>query len=653
MAPAWRRPLPLSGRLVVGAVPGGTVAGVGVADEVQLIGAPADGPVSRSARSRPAGPLQSAVASARRSARTPGRAASRGSTSASVVDQPTDTRSAAVGVDAHGLEHRRRLERLGRAGAARVGGDPGPVEPEQHGLRLDALHAEAHEVGEPAVGVAVDAERRRGRGRRHAARTRSVSAPLLRRLGLGARRRPAPRRRRRSRRSPARSRARPGGPAPGRRRRAAGGSRRPRRTSRAPDAGRPAELVGAHRQQVGAQVAGSRSARARRPGRRRRGRARPRSRQAGHDLGDRLERADLVVAPLHVDERGVGPDRRAEHGRRGRPDPAASTATMVTSPWRAAARRHRGVLDRGDDLVARPRSAAPQQAAAIASVAPLVNTTSRVRAPSRSATWLAGLLDRDPGGHALGVDAAGVAAAGRARATSSVAARLRPQRRGRGVVEVVPGGPPASGAIRAWPPWTAVTQRSPPMGSDGSVSAERVVAVEGRQHALDHAPVDRADDRVLDGGAAERAVLGRRCAAAVAVPLGVGGEPVGGEGVGHRVERRLERAVVRRSRGHRRGHRPAVVDPDLLGHAPRPARGRASASARPSSATSTSSWRSGSSRAMSGATDPVALRRPPGAAPAPGAGLPDLEVAAGGELVEVVAGDVGVEGRTARPPRPR
>ena len=64
------------------------------------------------------------------------------------VDHPTETPERAVGVDAHGLEHRRRLERLGRARAARVHGDAGLVEAEQDGLRLDAVDAEAHEVGE-------------------------------------------------------------------------------------------------------------------------------------------------------------------------------------------------------------------------------------------------------------------------------------------------------------------------------------------------------------------------------------------------------------------------------------------------------------------------------------------------------------------------
>ena len=55
--------------------------------------------------------------------------------------------------------------------------------------------------------------------------------------------------------------------------------------------------------------------------------------------------------------------------------------------------------------------------------------------------------------------------------------------------------------------------------------------------------VDGADDRVLDGGVAEGAVLGDD-AQLVVVLLGVGGEAVGGEGVGHGVQRRAERALA-------------------------------------------------------------------------------------------------------------
>ena len=50
------------------------------------------------------------------------------------------------------------------------------------------------------------------------------------------------------------------------------------------------------------------------------------------------------------------------------------------------------------------------------------------------------------------------------------------------------------------------------------------------------------------------------------VLLGVGGEAVGGERVGDRVQRGAERALAVGRAGHRRGHRAAVLDADLLGH---------------------------------------------------------------------------------------
>ena len=57
---------------------------------------------------------------------------------------------------------------------------------------------------------------------------------------------------------------------------------------------------------------------------------------------------------------------------------------------------------------------------------------------------------------------------------------------------------------------------------------------------------------------------------------------------------------------------------------------------------STSSWRTGTSSVDLRRRWPVALGRPTGARPAV-AGDGDLEVAAAGQLVEVVAGHVGVQ----------
>ena len=99
----------------------------------------------------------------------------------------------------------------------------------------------------------------------------------------------------------------------------------------------------------------------------------------GHHLGRPAARADLVVAPLQVHERGVGSDR-GEHGvdvdaadARRRHDHRARRA-----PHWADASAHGRVLDRGARPRAPPARRRPAStAAAIASVAPLVNTTSR------------------------------------------------------------------------------------------------------------------------------------------------------------------------------------------------------------------------------------------------------------------------------------
>ena len=61
-----------------------------------------------------------------------------------------------AGVHAHRLEHGRRLDALGRAGGARMDGDAGAVQPDEHGLGFDAEHAEAHQMGEPALRAGTD-----------------------------------------------------------------------------------------------------------------------------------------------------------------------------------------------------------------------------------------------------------------------------------------------------------------------------------------------------------------------------------------------------------------------------------------------------------------------------------------------------------------
>ena len=502
--------------------------------------------------------------------------------SASVVRPADRDAQRAVGVDAHGLEHGRRLERLGRAGAARVGGDAGLVEAEQHGLGLDAVDAEADEVGEPVDGVAVDAhavERRRTAASTRSVSRRAASASAAERA-VGRQRRGTPRR---GRRAPARSRARPGGPAPGRRRSSSGAQAQPAAHEQRAGAGRAAELVAADRQQVGAElvevdrhVAGGLR-------RRRRAPARPRSRHARHDLGHRLDACRPRGCPT---ARGPARCRAAIGGRaprRRRPGRGASTpdhGDRRRAPASSPRLAHRRVLDRGQhDLVRGPRSAAPHTAAAMASVAPLVNTTSRRRAPSSAATcsracssatraampsaWMRPGSPPSPARPSSHVDH-GLDAPRAAAATWT---------RGRGSA-----GPRRGQRAQAS---TAVTQTSSPMGMR-RLELGGGVAVERAEHALDHAPVDRADHRVLDGGVAERAVLADD-AQLVAVLLGVGREAVGGERVGHRVQRGAERALARRAASPmRRGHDPAVLDADLLGHGLGLRRGGSRASARPS-----------------------------------------------------------------------
>ena len=139
---------------------------------------------------------------------------------------------------------------------------------------------------------------------------------------------------------------------------------------------------------------------------------------------------------------------------------------------------------------------------------------------------------------------------------------------------------------------------------------------------------------------AERAVVVDD-AQLVAALLGVGGEAVGGEGVGHGVQRGAERALPVGAPPSAGGHGPAVLDADLLGH--RLGVGRRQAGQRPAEQGEdevVGLHRHRQRHLL--LVGPVVLRRPTG--PAALAALDGhVEVAAGGQLVEVVAGHVGVE----------
>ena len=170
----------------------------------------------------------------------------------------------------------------------------------------------------------------------------------------------------------------------------------------------------------------------------------------------------------------------------------------------------------------------------------------------------------------------------------------------------------------------------------------------------DHPAVERAHHvRVLLRGLAERAALRHDREPAVA-RLGVRGEAVGGERVGDRGERGVHRPVAL-GRLHARRERGAVLEADLVGE--RLGLRRAERVERAGEQPAEQVVVLEREREVGvERTGEVALRRTAGGARrAVDRGLADLddEVAAAGELLEVVAGDVGVELEAARPPRRR
>ena len=254
-----------------------------------------------------------------------------------------------MGVDAHRLEHGRRLQVLRGAGAPRVHRDAGLVEAEEHGLGLDAVDPEAHHVGQATGPPATDRRRARRRRPGHAVehRAATVAAVGARRASPG-RRAPADDRRHVSK--PA------AGPAPDRCRPAAAAPAGPAARASAPMPARATHLVGADSMSSRRPGRRSRSASGRRPGRRRRARARRSARHASHDLGDRLQRADLVVAPLEVDERGLGRARRRAGRRRRRARAAvAAHERQLVAPGRQTAPRSARPPTRRRQRRCRPR----------------------------------------------------------------------------------------------------------------------------------------------------------------------------------------------------------------------------------------------------------------------------------------------------------
>ena len=88
-----------------------------------------------------------------------------------------------------------------------------------------------------------------------------------------------------------------------------------------------------------------------------------RARAQGHDLVDRLQRADLVVGELHRDEHGVGPDRGRDLVGVEPTEPVDADDGDVVGATRDRV-EHGRVLDRGGDDVTPPaRSAARRRTA--------------------------------------------------------------------------------------------------------------------------------------------------------------------------------------------------------------------------------------------------------------------------------------------------
>ena len=294
------------------------------------------------------------------------------------------------------------------------------------------VDAEAHEVGEPVDRVAVDLRRRRGRRRGQDARSvrrRLVGASL----GQGGGQRP--RRRRPSRRWPARSRSRRAGPAPGRRRRAASAAAARGARAAAPMPGGPPILwaltlsrsAPRSSKSIGTCPAAWAAST---------WTSTPRSRQA----------ATTSATGWSVPTSWL-PHCRWTSAVSGR---IAADHLVGVDPPEAVAADHRHLVTvggRGAPPSARwpgtttwsPRSVAPRTAYAMASVAPLVNTTSRGRAPSSAATWSRASSTATRAGVALGVDARRDRRRSAAQPRRHGLDRLRAQRGGGGVVEVVAG----------------------------------------------------------------------------------------------------------------------------------------------------------------------------------------------------------------------
>ena len=165
--------------------------------------------------------------------------------------------------------------------------------------------------------------------------------------------------------------------------------------------------------------------------------------------------------------------------------------------------------------------------------------------------------------------------------------------------------------------------------------------VERAEHAPDHAAVDRADHRVIGGDITEGAV-GVDDPETVVPTLGVGGEPVGGEGIGHGLDRGPQ-GTVPLFEGlpvEADGHGAAVLGADLLGE-PFGLVGGESVE-RATEERQHEVVAADRELGESVGDRPVSLRRTPGPATVEAGGA-HLEVPASRQLLEMVSGDIGVD----------
>ena len=223
----------------------------------------------------------------------------------------------------------------------------------------------------------------------------------------------------------------------------------------------PAELVGRHRQQVGAELV-----------ERDRDVARGRGGVDVHEhaalaarrdhLGDGLHGADLVVGQLHVHDdvsARIGADQLVGIDAPGAVDADDGDVADRLGARAAPPSARRRPAPGGRR--ARPRPSTPT---AIASVAPLVNTTDRGRAPRSAATSSRAVSTATRASSPSAWIRPG-SPPGRASHVGHRRDHLGPRRRGRRVVEVVPRHAARPRTV------TEVTQWSSPIGRLDDVAA--------------------------------------------------------------------------------------------------------------------------------------------------------------------------------------